>query len=69
MVIYLIIDWFILICGINLFFQRFYIHKAPKEGPQLVDVKYFELSNPISKDEFCGELTIEENKRTKTRLI
>lgn len=31
----------------------------------LVDVMYFELSNPVNKDEFCGELTIEENKRTK----
>ena len=31
----------------------------------LVDVTYFELSNPVNKDEFCGELTIEENKITK----
>ena len=31
----------------------------------LVDVTYFELSNPVNKDEFCGELTVEENKRTK----
>ena len=31
----------------------------------LVEVDYFELKNPINKDEFCGAQTIYENKITK----
>ena len=36
-----------------------------EEMGTLVDVAYFELSNPINKNQFCGELTIEENRKTK----
>ena len=36
-----------------------------EEMGTLVDVAYFELSNPINKNQFCGELTIEENKKLK----
>ena len=31
----------------------------------LVNVEYFELDNPVNKNEFCGEITVAENKRTQ----
>jgi len=31
----------------------------------LVNVEYFELDNPVNKNQFCGEITVAENKRTE----
>ena len=31
----------------------------------LVNVEYFELKNPVNKNQFCGEITVSENKHTQ----